>query len=212
VDCLTLLFPHPILCSVITNLGTWCAWLVAVPLLTYSVLVSEFGKAPSTVDLVAIVSHALMIQSGLAMQFHISYGLTWFFFLLSSILLLVGLAAIYLSNATSAKELAEAKQSSLITKNFQSLSFTITMKKDMSLLYGVMLVIFAIVYSAAAVGLLTPNMTLVTYLFLDVVSKGLVPLVVLDAHLVLLQVVESDLSREREINQRRRTLMRLMFQ
>jgi bacteriorhodopsin len=197
---------------VVTNLANWCSWSVTVPLLTYSVLVPNFGRAPSRTELIAIISNALTIQAGLAMQFDVSYGWTWLFFLLSIFFFFVALTSMYLSNVALTNKLVKADESPP-NRKMQILRFTTKMKSELTLTFGLLLPCFPLVYCLAATGVLTPDSTLVGYLFLNVFTKGFVALVVLDAHIIgHLESQRYQVEQEREWKDSSSAFFRLILQ
>ena len=198
---------------VVTYAANWCSWLVTVPLLVYTALVPDYGTIPNQEDSVAIVSTFVMILIGMGMLFEgLSQVTTAVLFVVSSLFFLIALYFMYVSNVNTqrANELGDEKKTYLQT-NRSDMALKAKLKKDLSVILALVMIIFPVIYMLAIAGLLDPNVTLVCYLVLDVVSKGFVAFTAMDWHLSVLSAVRSELDTEKDANARRRAFMKYMF-
>mmetsp|Transcript_21743 Transcript_21743/g.31644 ORF Transcript_21743/g.31644 Transcript_21743/m.31644 type:complete len:864 (+) Transcript_21743:98-2689(+) len=196
--------------GVVTYAANWCSWIITVPLLMYTVLVPEFGRAPSSDDIKAIVSIFLTIATGFSMQFHgiDIYG-TVILFVISSFTFVLALHYMLVSYKVSEKHYNEKVDSK--GQECREEKHRLELKYKLSTTLAVVMCLFPIVYLLAIFGVLNPNTTLMSYLVLDVVAKGFVAFTAMDSHLSVFYSVRSELETQIKANYRKRAFMRYMF-
>ena len=189
---------------VVTYAANWCTWLVTVPLLTHISLIPELGKFPGHDDMIAIICSFSMIVAGLCMQINgMPSIVTAMFFLLSCTFYLIMMYYVYLSNS---KEYSI--ETSMANEDRQNLQ---KIKRQLCSTLVIAELFFPVVYLLAACKVLDPNMTLIAFLLLDVISKGFMAFTAMDSHLLVLHTMQNDLKIQQVANTRKRAFLKYMF-